>query len=232
MKNEKCHLCSYSTFFKGNLLKHLRTVHQLEVVTRYSVQMKAKYKNMKTGDIVGVAATEDIENGNRRKIDNNNSSKNKDDIPDGCHKKQMLLAKDKVPSSLSQFPKPPHVLSSHELPVRMEQTEQNFISTSLTSVIAKNPYQIPGYSNYAGPSLSAVDIYNVNPSHDPSMLTGHVVHAPSNNGTVYTRDMHEYDNISIRNKSATGTLYPNVFQQHSVDPDVTGETKTLTYIQI
>ncbi|KAL4240170.1 hypothetical protein ACF0H5_000964 [Mactra antiquata] len=52
-KREKCHLCDYSTFFKGNLLKHQRSVHKLEVVTRHSVEMKAKYKNLKSGQILG-----------------------------------------------------------------------------------------------------------------------------------------------------------------------------------
>lgn len=52
-KREKCHLCDYSTFFKGNLIKHQRSVHKLEVVTRHSVEMKAKYKNLKSGHIVG-----------------------------------------------------------------------------------------------------------------------------------------------------------------------------------
>lgn len=54
-KNAKCHLCDYSTFFRGNLIKHQRAVHKLEVVTRYSVEMKAKYKNLKSGEIVGVS---------------------------------------------------------------------------------------------------------------------------------------------------------------------------------
>lgn len=56
-KHEKCHLCDYATFFRGNLIKHQRSVHKLEVVTRHSVEMKARYKNLKSGQIVGIEKT-------------------------------------------------------------------------------------------------------------------------------------------------------------------------------
>ena len=52
-KPQQCHMCQYSTFFRGNLTKHLRNVHKLEVVTLHTVNLKAKYKNLHSGEIVG-----------------------------------------------------------------------------------------------------------------------------------------------------------------------------------
>ena len=37
---------------KGNLDKHIRQVHNLEVVTKHTLNLKLKYKNFETGDII------------------------------------------------------------------------------------------------------------------------------------------------------------------------------------
>ncbi|XP_060570732.1 zinc finger protein 347-like [Ruditapes philippinarum] len=72
-KHEKCHLCEYSTFFRGNLIKHQRSVHKLEVVTRHSVEMKARYKNLKSGQILGVK-DDAISDKKSKNIDHSTSS--------------------------------------------------------------------------------------------------------------------------------------------------------------
>ncbi|KAK3585376.1 hypothetical protein CHS0354_004656 [Potamilus streckersoni] len=47
-----CSICAYKTGVKGNLDKHIRTVHNLEVVTKHTVHLKMKYKNNSPGDII------------------------------------------------------------------------------------------------------------------------------------------------------------------------------------
>ena len=47
-----CSVCKYKTGVKGNLDKHIRQVHNLEVVTKHTVNLKMKYKNFETGDII------------------------------------------------------------------------------------------------------------------------------------------------------------------------------------
>ena len=47
-----CSVCKYKTGVKGNLDKHIRQVHNLEVVTKHTVNHKVKYKDFQTGDII------------------------------------------------------------------------------------------------------------------------------------------------------------------------------------
>ena len=45
-------MCKYKTGVKGNLDKHIRQVHNLEVVTKHTLNLKLKYKDFETGDII------------------------------------------------------------------------------------------------------------------------------------------------------------------------------------
>ena len=47
-----CSLCQYKTGLRGNLDKHIRTVHNLDVVTKHTVHLKMKFKNRHSGDIL------------------------------------------------------------------------------------------------------------------------------------------------------------------------------------
>lgn len=47
-----CSLCQYKTGLRGNLDKHIRTVHQLDVVTKHTVHLKMKFKGRQSGDIL------------------------------------------------------------------------------------------------------------------------------------------------------------------------------------
>ena len=45
-------MCKYRTGVKGNLDKHIRQVHSLEVVSKHTVPLKMKYKNFEQGDVI------------------------------------------------------------------------------------------------------------------------------------------------------------------------------------
>ena len=47
-----CSLCHYKSGLRGNLDKHIRTVHQLDVVTKHTVHLKMKFKGRQSGDIL------------------------------------------------------------------------------------------------------------------------------------------------------------------------------------
>ncbi|KAK3585375.1 hypothetical protein CHS0354_004655 [Potamilus streckersoni] len=47
-----CTLCLYKTGLRGNLDKHIRSVHNLDVVTKHTVHLKMKFKDRKSGDII------------------------------------------------------------------------------------------------------------------------------------------------------------------------------------
>ena len=47
-----CSLCNYKSGLRGNLDKHIRTVHQLDVVTKHTVHLKMKFKGRQSGDIL------------------------------------------------------------------------------------------------------------------------------------------------------------------------------------
>ncbi|KAL3858307.1 hypothetical protein ACJMK2_012901 [Sinanodonta woodiana] len=47
-----CSLCLYKTGLRGNLDKHIRSVHNLDVVTKHTVHLKMKFKDRKSGDII------------------------------------------------------------------------------------------------------------------------------------------------------------------------------------
>ena len=47
-----CLVCSYKTGVKGNLDKHIRQVHGLVVVAKHTVELKMKYANFESGDII------------------------------------------------------------------------------------------------------------------------------------------------------------------------------------
>ena len=47
-----CSLCQYRSGLRGNLDKHIRSVHNLDVVTKHTVHMKTKFKNHQSGDIL------------------------------------------------------------------------------------------------------------------------------------------------------------------------------------
>lgn len=47
-----CPVCQYRTGVKGNVDKHIRTVHDLVVVTKHTVNLKMKYSNFDSGDVI------------------------------------------------------------------------------------------------------------------------------------------------------------------------------------
>ncbi|KAL4223183.1 Kelch-like protein 29 [Mactra antiquata] len=47
-----CPVCQYRTGVKGNVDKHIRTVHDLIVVTKHTVNLKMKYSNFDSGDVI------------------------------------------------------------------------------------------------------------------------------------------------------------------------------------
>ena len=47
-----CPVCKYRTGVKGNLDKHIRQVHNLEVVSKHTVPLKMKYKQFEQGDVI------------------------------------------------------------------------------------------------------------------------------------------------------------------------------------
>ncbi|XP_052243020.1 myoneurin-like [Dreissena polymorpha] len=47
-----CPICHYRTGVKGNVDKHIRTVHDLVVVTKHTVALKMKYAQFDSGDVI------------------------------------------------------------------------------------------------------------------------------------------------------------------------------------
>lgn len=47
-----CPVCQYRTGVRGNVDKHIRTVHDLIVVTKHTVQLKMKYPDFNSGDVI------------------------------------------------------------------------------------------------------------------------------------------------------------------------------------
>ena len=47
-----CPVCFYKTGVKANLDKHIRQVHGLIVVAKHTVQLKVKYANFESGDVI------------------------------------------------------------------------------------------------------------------------------------------------------------------------------------
>ncbi|KAL3857221.1 hypothetical protein ACJMK2_011913 [Sinanodonta woodiana] len=47
-----CQFCSYQCVIKGNMVKHIRLVHDLDVVTKYTLKDKEKYKDMQPGTLI------------------------------------------------------------------------------------------------------------------------------------------------------------------------------------
>ena len=45
-------MCQYRTGVRGNVDKHIRTVHDLIVVTKHTVQLKMKYPDFSSGDVI------------------------------------------------------------------------------------------------------------------------------------------------------------------------------------
>lgn len=45
-------MCQYRTGVRGNVDKHIRTVHDLVVVTKHTVQLKMKYPQFSSGDVI------------------------------------------------------------------------------------------------------------------------------------------------------------------------------------
>lgn len=45
-------MCQYRTGVKGNVDKHIRSVHDLVVVTKHTVNLKMKYANFDSGDVI------------------------------------------------------------------------------------------------------------------------------------------------------------------------------------
>jgi len=47
-----CPVCPYRTGVRGNVDKHIRTVHDLVVVTKHTVSLKMKYPDFSSGDVI------------------------------------------------------------------------------------------------------------------------------------------------------------------------------------
>ena len=52
VKPYPCPVCPYRTGLRGNVDKHIRQVHHLIVITKHTMDLKMKYKDFSSGDVV------------------------------------------------------------------------------------------------------------------------------------------------------------------------------------
>ncbi|XP_045213889.2 zinc finger and BTB domain-containing protein 41-like [Mercenaria mercenaria] len=162
-KHEKCHLCEYSTFFRGNLIKHQRSVHKLEVVTRHSVEMKAKYKNLKSGQIVGVESNIRNEKKNSRSR-SGNSEYHASQIEMGSAQETGYPASSSSDNSIVENQR--HFLEKAAPMPSSQNVADSFVYTLVNAPMMSHHSNFPANANmYRIPPID-FSVYNQNSSMD------------------------------------------------------------------
>ena len=163
-----CSVCKYKTGVKGNLDKHIRQVHNLEVVSKHTVPLKMKYKDFQQGDIITKDMQLVVSVQEREKL------YKEELVLLQCSQTEHGEFKDAEDTRIKQITKKRKTAAERKKPIRPSQQSESIEELTLNarnagiSASAETADASAHLESEFGVPLSQVDKYKNQPSSQPS----------------------------------------------------------------